>query len=105
VPQGQFRNLMGWITASKGKKCYERSERGETPSTFCACDEATYDSGFPTLLINFGGQQFNFEPKHYVIYDTYKKVCLITFQEETRPVYFWLLGDPFLRAFFQIYDV
>jgi len=30
---------------------------------------------------------------------------LVTFQEEKRKVYFWLMGDPFLRAFLTIYDV
>ena len=70
---------MGWITYSKGAKCYERSEGGETPSTFCACEKETYDEGFPTLVIDFNGHDFHFTPKHYVMYDHFKKVCLITF--------------------------
>ena len=55
--------------------------------------------------MDLGGFKFHFGPEHYLMWDSRQKACLVTFQEEKRKVYFWLMGDPFLRAFFSLYDV
>lgn len=39
-------------------------------------------------------------------YDSVKKSCLLTFMEDTDPsAKFWLLGDPFLRAYYAVHDM
>ena len=43
--------------------------------------------------------------EHYLLYDKYYKGCLVTFVEEKNHDFrFWLLGDPFLRAYLTVYD-
>jgi len=48
------------------------------------------------------------EPRDYFLYDRYYKKCLLTIQEEPRGSSFeeiWLMGDPFLRKYYSIYDM
>jgi hypothetical protein len=53
-----------------------------------------------------GGYQFEFLPKFYVMWVGQERGCAITFMPETRSnMYFWLLGDSFLRAYFTVYNV
>jgi hypothetical protein len=41
-----------------------------------------------------------------MMWDIYERACVSTFVEETNPkAYFWILGDPFLRAFYSVYDL
>lgn len=41
-----------------------------------------------------------------MMWDIYEQACVSTFVEETNPkAYFWILGDPFLRAFYSVYDL
>jgi hypothetical protein len=60
---------------------------------------------FPDILINFGGRNIKWEPKHYLMWDEYEQSCMVLIQEEFESVWFWLLGDSFLRAFFSVYDL
>jgi len=43
---------------------------------------------------------------YYVMWNPWKRACGITIMPETRSnMYFWLLGDSFLRAYFTVYNV
>jgi len=104
VPSRHYHSLIRKII--KNHRCYnKRKAYWEVATTYCVCSEATYSEGFPAVEMDLGGFKFSFGPEHYLMWDARQKACLVTFQEEKRKVYFWLMGDPFLRAFFSLYDV
>lgn len=51
---------------------------------------------------------FYLEAKDYFLYDRYYRSCLLTLLEEPNGSAFsdmWLMGDPFLRKYYSIYDM
>ena len=95
----------------KTKECIRNEDKN---LTFCKCDEVT-DEGWPTFAFHMGDENheawFYLYGKDYLMkYDVaYKKVgykCSILIGEDTGflSTINWLLGDPFLRAYYSIYD-
>jgi len=51
---------------------------------------------------------FYLDPQDYFIYDRYYRSCLLSLLEEPTGSAFsdmWLMGDPFLRKYYSIYDM
>jgi hypothetical protein len=87
-----------------GNKCQQLDPKDET--IFCECNR--YDlSRFPTIYFDMGGHLFPFLPKFYLLFDRRRQACAITIHKEPRAnkINFFILGDPFLRAFFQVYNI
>ena len=67
---------------------------------------------YPTLSMHVGQSSlqhwFYLDARDYFIYDRYYKACLLTILEEPNGSAFsdmWLMGDPFLRKYYSIYDM
>jgi|ERR1711935_19846 len=61
----------------------------------------------PTLSFTFGGKDFDLEPEFYVIRapdDTGKVQCQIGIEAMDAGVPIWILGDPFLRKYYTVWD-
>ena len=77
---------------------------------YCDCPEGPSSDLFPTLKIIYERFTLNVNPKDYFLYEkdplSGKFRCRLTFRKEMKDmVDYWLLGDPFLRAFYTIYDI
>lgn len=80
---------------------------------YCPCDNRDNKiEMYPTLSVHVGQNNlqhwFYMEARDYFIYDRYYKKCLLTLLEEPNGSSFakiWLMGDPFLRKYYSIYDM
>lgn len=104
IPTREYNILLNQLT--KDHVC--KSVMNPLETYYCECTGVD-DPTFPVLTLTSGNVALNFKPIDYLVYekidmnDTH--MCMISFQEETRPdTTFWLLGDSFLRAFYTIYD-
>jgi hypothetical protein len=70
----------------------------------CECSSLD-DASLPTLEFEFGsGKVYTMEPQYYLTYyDGYG--CLFQFLENPSDVNYWILGDIYLRKFYQVYDM
>jgi len=41
----------------------------------------------------------------YLLYESYYNKCMLTFYPDDSGADYWLLGDPFLRAYYSIYNM
>lgn len=56
----------------------------------------------PTITFTFSGHDFDLEPSFYVIRD--QGQCMLGIQAVDAGVPIWILGDPFLRKFYTVWD-
>lgn len=75
----------------------------------CNCPGGPSADLFPFLAINYQRFTLNLHPKDYFLYEkdpvNGEWRCILLFREEDTNVDYWILGDPFLRAFYTIYDL
>mmetsp|Transcript_14305 Transcript_14305/g.24342 ORF Transcript_14305/g.24342 Transcript_14305/m.24342 type:complete len:302 (+) Transcript_14305:1070-1975(+) len=76
---------------------------------YCNC-ESVQDESFPALSMLMGSSsnqhRFYLEGKDYLLFDNYYQKCAVLIKEELGATSnMWLLGDPFLRAYYSIYDM
>lgn len=58
------------------------------------------------LNISMGDYTFFMRGFEYMLWEPSVQACLLMFRGEPDPeTDFWLLGDPFLRAYLQVYDM
>ena len=102
------RNYRTFITAVRqAADCYMDSNEG---LYYCRCSSRGDNDHFPTLSINIGTSTkqhwFYLRGKDYLFYQYSKRRCAVLVdQEMDSDVDFWLMGDPFLRAYYSIYDM
>jgi len=62
----------------------------------------------PKIGFLLDGHRFDLSPYDYVRIDEEHR-CLVTFMNfpgaEIPPIRYWILGDPFLRAYFSVFDL
>ena len=92
----------------KVANCVANKEEG---ILYCDCDPngADYDN-FPTIGMNVGNSTvqhwFYLRGKDYLFYQPRNRSCaLLIAAEKTQRSNMWLMGDPFLRAYYSIYDM
>ena len=73
---------------------------------YCECT-SIYDMRFPEIQIKLADYfTFFLKGEDYLLWSESRSMCLNTFSpDSSHGGYFWLLGDPFLRAYYTIYDV
>ncbi|KJE88965.1 pepsinogen [Capsaspora owczarzaki ATCC 30864] len=73
------------------------------PPVFANC---TNIATLPTLTFTLGGHPFDLSPEYYVIRDTSTGTpqCVLGIEVLVETTPFYILGDPFLRAYFSVYD-
>lgn len=104
VPSKEYAALIKEIT--KDKRCWYVDEI----DIVCTCPNGERDyTSFPTIYLDLGNLVLTFEAvwymQYYANYYGYKDVCLVMFLDGgTEDIYYWLLGDAFLRAYLTIYD-
>ena len=107
VPTAEFRQILNAIL--EVRDCDEKSDG----FYYCPCDlKNNLLENYPTVAVQVGQKNlqhwFYLEARDYFIYDKYYKKCLLTIQEEPNGSSFstmWLMGDPFLRKYYSIYDM
>jgi hypothetical protein len=99
LPTRDYNTVMKIIT--EGHTCTKRADLHN--ATYCQCDPFDVTT-FPDFQITIGDVELTMESKYYLVYEE-ENGCMIAFLEETSAYdFFWLLGDPFLRAHYTIYD-
>ena len=92
----------------KTKDCFKHAT---DDMLYCICEEST-DEGWPTISMLMGSEKsqhwFYLQGRDYLMKHTrageYK--CSILVKEEAGESRLsWLMGDPFLRAYYSIYDM
>merc|ERR1712060_905832 len=61
----------------------------------------------PTVTFTFNGKDFNLDPEFYVIKaddDSGKSVCQLGIQSMRTGLGMYILGDPFLRKYYTVWD-
>lgn len=91
---------------TNGKKCAIEDASG---LYICSCT-GVEDSSYPPLKILVGSRDqqhwFFLKNRDYLTYSQNKKVCAILIKPENiKSVNMWIMGDPFLRAYYSIYDL
>ena len=89
-------------------KCYKKDG---LEFTYCQCADTSFKD-WPTIKIKIGDTKGNvfwlfIRPEDYMMYNSNSE-CLLTVVEELPTLegeYTILLGDPFLRAYYTIYDM
>ena len=76
---------------------------------YCSCNGQNDDT-FPSLSMHLGSRKsahwFYLKGQDYIQYDKYKRNCVVLIMQELKSTgAMWLLGDPFLRAYYSIYDM
>ena len=108
IPSPEFKILIDSIR--KHHKCRAFMKPLET--WYCQC-RGVDDPSFPSIHIYTNTVEFRLHSKYYLLEEEVQDPvtkepyqCMLTMQEdETEGLYFWLMGDSFLRAFYSIYDV
>jgi hypothetical protein len=67
----------------------------------CDCSEIYSIVKFPYINIKIDGDDYEFHESHY--FKKTSKVCFLMF--EGADIDYWILGQPFLRKFYSIYDI
>ena len=106
IPKKSFDVLIKEIM--KDHPCRKRDDQADTQYE-CACDGED-DESFPTITFNIGSATvqhwFQMESMDYIQYQKYSKTCAILIKaEESSEQKTWLMGDPFLRTYYSIYDL
>lgn len=99
IPTNDYNNLISAIT--QGHTCNVQSDG----YLYCDCSRAN-DSSYPIVKLNFGtADTFIMYPFDYFEY--YKGYgCWVMFGEDSSASStYWILGDNFLRTYYQIYDM
>lgn len=77
---------------------------------FCDCKKDSDHKEFPTLKFEIGGlgsqHWFELRGRDYMFYDPSQRKCAVLVKPELNAnMRMWLMGDPFLRAYYSIYDM
>ena len=77
---------------------------------FCDCNKDGDHSEFPELRFEVGGlgsqHWFKLRGRDYMFYDPTQRKCAVLVKPELNGnMRMWLMGDPFLRAYYSIYDM
>ena len=101
VPSSDYTQLYKYIVTDNSNSC---SLDQTTGMTYCTCS-SNKDLNFPKVGLKMGGRYtFYMNGSDYLVYDATKKQCILVFVKDTTSK-FWLLGDPFIRAYFMIFDM
>ncbi|CDW71316.1 pepsinogen a [Stylonychia lemnae] len=98
IPSGDYQNVFQYVL--NGKNCTQFQGYW-----FCQCSNIN-DQTYPTISINLGGEQFSIQPFQYL--QTFQGIpgCQIQLIEDTSSQStYWLLGDNFLRGYYQTYEM
>ena len=104
IPTAEYNQVISLITA--GKTC--TTSNGYL---YCPC-KSTSDSSFPTITLYFKGvftgsvKSFSFSPYYYLGTAATSGQCYLSIiAETTSGTTYWLVGDNFLLAYYQVYDM
>eukprot|EP00347_Sterkiella_histriomuscorum_P009776 403339937 len=98
IPADEYNAIYNAIT--NGKNCWITQGY-----QFCSCKNSE-DTSYPIIYFNLGGVQFKMQPFQYL--QTYSGLsgCQIQLISDTSSTStYWLLGDNFLRGYYQVYDM
>ena len=103
IPSSDYSQVFSAVTSDTPSKCSSDSSSG---ITYCTCTSIS-DSSYPNMTIRLGGRYvFFFNSTDYLTWDSTKKKCILSFLEDSSgATKFWLLGDPFMRAYYIIHDM
>lgn len=103
IPSSDYTQLYSAITRNGANKCSKDASSG---ITYCSCTTVA-DSNYPNITLKMGNQFiFYFNNTDYLVYDTSRKLCILTFLQDTSSsTKFWLMGDPFMRAYYIVHDM
>lgn len=70
-------------------------------------EDCSNAASLPTVTITMGGKDFDLEPDFYVLRakdDTGREQCFLGIEGMNAGVPLWILGDPFLRKYYTVWD-
>ena len=89
------------------RKTYCSAESGDG-LIYCDCDSEE-DPKFPMLTFKVGDRDrqhwFFLRGRDYLMFSQRKQKCALLVKAESSNARMWLMGDPFLRAYYSIYDM
>jgi len=102
IPEEDYNTIYQKIIFENVLTC----ETDEVGNTYCDCNNI-FDSRYPDVDIKLNDRfTFTLKSQDYLIWSSFYKACLFTFYPDyDSSSYYWLMGDPFLRAFYSIYDM
>lgn len=102
IPYDDYSTIYRKIITENVLSCTE----DDVGNTYCDCKNI-YDSRYPNVTVKLNNRYtFTLKSQDYLIWSSYYKSCLFTFYpDHDDSSYYWLMGDPFLRAFYSIYDL
>ena len=90
IPQQHYYLMLANVKSD----CFQKNRK-----MYCQCG-----GNFPTLSFTMGGKTFPFNPENYMV-QVRPEVCLLTFRAAKAGSQRWILGSPFLKQYFSIYDL
>lgn len=70
------------------------------------CEADSENDHFPTLGVLVSGEWFLLSPKDYLFYQPVYGMCAVLIANVgSLSDDMWVMGDPFLRAYYSIYDM
>lgn len=102
LPQSDYTSLMSNIVRTKDVNCTTE----KSGITFCNCTNVT-DPKFYNISFRTANRYiFYLNTTEYLIYNTTRKQCLMTFRENPNPTLkYWIFGQAFMKSYYIIHDV
>ena len=93
-PLIEVSNIKNTIKAKSGALCYDYGY------LICACEQGEYEK-YPDLVFTINNQAFTLSAKDYIYYESGYCFVLI----DSTYDYYWIIGQPFFRAYYSVYDM